>query len=119
MVFSNQSDKPETPDESSSPDEAHAHHFEEAAADASLAPIVDDGQGPLPGQRQLVLNKRGQRHVFRYQIGEEVTFIRGIQALAASKDSDITWFDAAVLSHQMGQWLGQDMHQRNTLRKGA
>lgn len=81
----------------------------------AIKPIADDGSGPLPGQRQLVLNKRGRRYVFRYTIGQEVTFIRGIQALAASRDSDITWFDAAVLSHQMGQWLGRDMN----MRKGA
>lgn len=105
MVFS---DKPR--DNGPSND---SHHSAGDGAPAPFEPIADEGQGPLPGQRQLVLNKRGQRHVFRYDIGQEATFIRGIQALAAQPDSDITWFDAAVLSHQMGQWLGRDM------RKGA
>lgn len=79
-----------------------------------LKPVADDGSLPGPGQRQLVLNKKGHRYIFRYSVGQEATFLKGIQALAMSKDSDLNWFDAAVLSHQMGQRLGQDLHQLKT-----
>lgn len=76
-----------------------------------LNPVADDGSLPSPGQRQLVLNKKGHRYIFRYSLGQEATFLKGIQALAASKDSDLNWFDAAVLSHQMGQRLGHDLNE--------
>lgn len=75
-----------------------------------LKPVADDGSLPSPGQRQLVLNKNGQRYIFRYNLGQEASFLKGIQALAASRDSDLNWFDAAVLSHQMGQRLSQDLN---------
>jgi hypothetical protein len=74
-----------------------------------IAPIPDDGSAPGANQRQLVLVKHGVRHVFRYSIGEEAAFLKGIEAMARSPESGITWFDAAVLSHQMGQKLSQDL----------
>lgn len=78
--------------------------------EALLTPVADDGSLPGPGQRQLVLNKQGLRYVFRYTVGQEASFLKGIQALASSKNSTITWFDAAVLCHQMGQRLSQDLN---------
>jgi len=76
-----------------------------------IQPVPDDGSAPAANQRQLVLNKQGRRYVFRYSVGEEASFLKGLEAMARSSDSDITWFDAAVLSHQMGQRLGQDIAQ--------
>ena len=76
---------------------------------APIQPVADDGSLPGPSQRQLVLVKQGQRYVFRYNVGEEASFLKGLEAMARSGESDITWFDAAVLSHQMGQRLGQDL----------
>ena len=77
----------------------------------AIVPVPDDGSAPGPGQRQLVLSKQGRRYIFRYTIGQEATFLKGIRALASSPTSDINWFDAAVLSHQMGQSMSQDLAQ--------
>ena len=76
-----------------------------------LTPVVDDGSLPGVGQRQVVLNKQGTRYIFRYSVGQEASFLKGIETLANSSESNISWFDAAVLSHQMGQRLGQDLRQ--------
>lgn len=74
-----------------------------------IQPVADDGSSPGPNQRQLTLVKQGRRYIFRYSVGEEANFLKGLEAMARSPESDITWFDAAVLSHQMGQRLRQDL----------
>ncbi len=76
-----------------------------------ITPVPDDGSAPAANQRQLVLTKQGKRYIFRYSIGEEASFLKGLEAMARSGQSDITWFDAAVLSHQMGQRLSQDLSE--------
>jgi hypothetical protein len=55
--------------------------------------------------RQLVLVKKGQRYVFRYQEGGEAQLLSHLVELVQQDESDLDWFDAAVLSHQMGQRL--------------
>ena len=55
--------------------------------------------------RQLVLSKKGQRWVFRYQPGEEAAVLRSMAAAAADPELDFDWFDAAVLCHQMGRGM--------------
>ncbi len=65
--------------------------------------------------RQLVLVKKDQRWVFRYRVGQEAAVLRTLAT--AAKDPDVTfdWFDAAVLSHQMGHRIGAQLEK---LRKG-
>jgi hypothetical protein len=55
-----------------------------------------------PQPRQLVLVKKDQRFVFRYQRGEEKAVIAQLAETARDAGNDFDWFDAAVLSHQMG-----------------
>ena len=70
-------------------------------------------QAPLPeadaSHRQLVLVKNGQRYVFRYTLGDEAELLESLIELARDPESDLTWFDAAVLSHQMGRRLSQKL----------
>jgi len=55
--------------------------------------------------RQLVLNKSGQRFVFRYEEGRDAELLEAIKEQAESKRTDFDWFDAAVLSFKLTQTL--------------
>lgn len=53
--------------------------------------------------RHLSLTK-GRRHfLFRYVEGCETEALASIVELAAREDSELDWYDAAVLSFQMGR----------------
>jgi len=70
--------------------------------------------GGSAAQRHLLLVKSGQRWMFRYTPGDEVKLMEELVVLADDPESDLDWFDAAVLSHQMGQCL---LHQFNGMLK--
>ena len=61
--------------------------------------------------RQLSLVKGEERFVFRYLGGQEAEVIDAIAELAADPDSALDWFDAAVLSYQMGRRLETELDQ--------
>jgi len=62
-------------------------------------------------RRELVLVKDGHRYLFTYEPGEESSVLSGIIKLVHDPDSDLNWFDAAVLSHQMGLRMGRQLQQ--------
>lgn len=59
--------------------------------------------------RQLSLVKGEERFVFRYQVGHEANVIDAFASLAADRRSQFDWFDAAVLSYQMGRRLEMEL----------
>jgi hypothetical protein len=61
--------------------------------------------------RQLSLVKGQERFVFRYQSGHEAEVIDAFSSLASDKSSRFDWFDAAVLSYQMGRRLETELDQ--------
>jgi hypothetical protein len=61
--------------------------------------------------RQLSLVKGTERYVFRYPVGQESSVIDQFAALAADHRTDFDWFDAAVLSYQMGRRLEKELDQ--------
>jgi hypothetical protein len=61
--------------------------------------------------RQLSLVKQSERFIFRYQSGEEADVIDAFAELAADPNSPFDWFDAAVLSYQMGRRLEMELDQ--------
>ncbi len=61
--------------------------------------------------RQLSLVKAGHRYIFRYQAGREADIIAAFAGLAASPETGFDWFDAAVLSYQMGRRLEMDLEK--------
>lgn len=61
--------------------------------------------------RQLSLVKGDDRYIFRYQSGAEPDVIDAFAALAADPGSEFDWFDAAVLSYQMGRRLESRLEQ--------
>ena len=54
---------------------------------------------------ELAVDKAGHRFVFRYRPGEEGAVLDDLHQMAGDPDSRIDWFDAAMLSHQVGQHL--------------
>lgn len=71
---------------------------------APVAPSETSGGG-----RELVLVKHGQRFIFRYEPGDETRVLAEILELARNPDSKLDAFDAAVLSHQMGVQLSEQL----------
>ena len=61
--------------------------------------------------RQLSLVKGEERFVFRYHAGQEAEVIDAFASLAADRSSRFDWFDAAVLSYQMGRRLETELEQ--------
>ena len=61
--------------------------------------------------RQLSLVKGEERFVFRYQSGQEAEVIDAFASLASNRESEFDWFDAAVLSYQMGRRLETELDQ--------
>lgn len=61
--------------------------------------------------RQLSLVKGEERFVFRYQTGQESEVIDAFASMAADETSCFDWFDAAVLSYQMGRRIETDLEQ--------
>ncbi len=61
--------------------------------------------------RQLSLVKGPERYVFRYCAGNEAEVIDAFATLASDQASRFDWFDAAVLSYQMGRRLETELDQ--------
>jgi len=57
----------------------------------------------MNAMRQLSLDKGGHRYVFRYRPGNEADVIGAFANLAGDEQSEFDWFDAAVLSYQLGR----------------
>ena len=64
-----------------------------------------DKDASMKSLQQLSLVKGGHRYVFRYPAGGEADVIGAFANLASDPDSNFDWFDAAVLSYQMGRRL--------------
>jgi hypothetical protein len=58
------------------------------------------------GRRCLSLAKGRQRYVFWYSEGQESRLLAALVSLAEDSVADFDWFDAAVLSYQMGKGVG-------------
>jgi hypothetical protein len=61
--------------------------------------------------RQLSLVKGSHRYLFRYRPGDEAQVIGAFASLAADAASEFDWFDAAVLSYQMGRRIELELDE--------
>ena len=61
--------------------------------------------------RQLSLVKGDERFVFRYGAGQETEIIDTFAGMAGDATTTFDWFDAAVLSYQMGRRLETELDQ--------
>jgi hypothetical protein len=64
--------------------------------------------------RQLSLVKGTHRYLFRYSPGNEADVIGAFASLASDAASEFDWFDAAVLSYQMGRRLEVELDDLKT-----
>ncbi len=63
------------------------------------------------GHRQLALVKRGHRYIFDYAPGQETQLLERLAAMARDPNCSLGMFDVAVLSHQVGRGLSQQVQQ--------
>jgi hypothetical protein len=61
--------------------------------------------------RQLSLVKGKHRYLFRYRPGGEADVIGAFASLAGDASTEFDWFDAAVLSYQMGRRLETELDE--------
>ena len=59
--------------------------------------------------KTLSLVKGKQHFCFRYEIGHEAKVLDALIELVNRRDLPFDWFDAAVLSHQLGQHLAKEL----------
>ena len=71
--------------------------------------MVTRGKDAVDVIRQLSLVKGEERFVFRYQQGHEPRVVDAFAELAANRECNFDWFDAAVLSYQMGRRLETEL----------
>jgi hypothetical protein len=63
----------------------------------------------MPELKTLSLVK-GQHHFcFRYEVGDESKVLDALVEMVNQGDSNFDWFDAAVMSHQLGQHLAKEL----------
>ena len=74
---------------------------------------------PARSPHQLMLVKQGQRYLFRYRNGEEVQVLEGLAEMARDPQSGLDWFDAAILTHQMGKEFTQRLEALRRPSPGA
>jgi hypothetical protein len=65
--------------------------------------------GTKAGTKTLNLVKGSQQYCFRYEIGEESKVLESLIDMVNRRDLAFDWFDAAVLSHQLGQHLAKEL----------
>ncbi len=61
------------------------------------------------GVKTLNLVKGSQQYCFRYEIGQESQVLESLIDMVNRRDLAFDWFDAAVLSHQLGQHLAKEL----------
>ena len=61
------------------------------------------------GTRTLSLVKGNQQFCFRYDVGEEAKVLESLIDMVNRRELSFDWFDAAVLSHQLGQHLAKEL----------
>jgi len=59
--------------------------------------------------KMLSLMKGRHHFCFRYQPGDEARVLESLVEMVNRRDLPFDWFDAAVLSHQLGQHLSKEL----------
>ena len=61
------------------------------------------------GMKTLNLVKGKQQFCFRYEVGQESKVLESLIEMVNRRELTFDWFDAAVLSHQLGQHLAKEL----------
>jgi hypothetical protein len=59
--------------------------------------------------KTLSLVKGDQYYCFRYEIGQESKVLDALVEMVHKKQCNFDWFDAAILSHQLGRHLAKEL----------
>ena len=63
----------------------------------------------MSAMKTLNLVKGKQQVCFRYEVGQESKVLESLIDLVNRRELTFDWFDAAVLSHQLGQHLAKEL----------
>ena len=63
----------------------------------------------MPEKKMLSLVKGKQHYCLRYEAGEEATVLDALVEMVNQRELSFDWFDAAVMSHQLGQHLAKEL----------
>ena len=63
----------------------------------------------MPEMRTLSLAKGDQYFCFRYEVGQEVKVLDALIDMVHKSNHQFDWFDAAILSHQLGRHLLKEL----------
>lgn len=63
----------------------------------------------MSAMKMLSLMKGQQQFCFRYEIGQEAKVLDALVEMVNRRDLSFDWFDAAVLSHQLGEHLAKEL----------
>jgi hypothetical protein len=72
-------------------------------------PSAAEGKSSATDPRVLSLVKGKHSFLFRYGPGDENLVLESLADLVKRRDLPFDWFDAAVLSHQLGQHLSKEL----------
>jgi hypothetical protein len=61
------------------------------------------------GIKTLNLVKGREQFCFRYEVGQESKVLESLIDMVNRRELTFDWFDAAVLSHQLGQHLAKEL----------
>jgi hypothetical protein len=64
---------------------------------------------PMTDTKTLSLVKGKQHFCFRYELGDEGKVLDALVDMVNRRDLSFDWFDAAVVSHQLGQHLAKEL----------
>jgi hypothetical protein len=59
--------------------------------------------------KTLSLVKGRHHYCFRYEAGQEAKVLESLVEMVHRRELSFDWFDAAVLSHQLGQHLAKEL----------
>jgi len=59
--------------------------------------------------KTLSLLKGRHQYCFRYHPGEEAQVLESLVEMVNRRDLPFDWFDAAIMSHQLGQHLAKEL----------
>lgn len=59
--------------------------------------------------KTLSLMKGTEHFCFRYEVGQEAKVLDALIEMVNRREMHFDWFDAAVLSHQLGQHLAKEL----------
>jgi hypothetical protein len=62
-----------------------------------------------PNMKTLSLVKGRHHYCFRYEVGQEGKVLEAMVEMVRKREVGLDWFDAAVLSHQLGQHLAKEL----------